>query len=221
MNKKKYIKTVGWTLLILVVIFGCVIMAVDHRVKKATNQYLFSDTASIPHNKAGLLLGTAKTLRSGMPNRYFQYRIDAASMLFKSGKIDCIVISGDHSRKSYNEPEDMKVELMKQGIPEECIYLDYAGFRTLDSVVRMDKVFGQSGFTIISQEFHNQRALYIAYAKGLKAVGFNAKDVDAYNGFKTKIREKLARVKLFLDLWTDKNPKFLGEPIDVILSSKD
>lgn len=124
-----------------------------------------------------------------------------------------VVISGDNSRKGYNEPEDMKSELMLRGIPEDKIYLDYAGFRTLDSVVRMEKIFGQKSFTIISQKFHNQRAIYIAHAKGLQVVGYNAEDVNAYSGFKTQLREKFARVKLFLDLWTGKNPKFLGEPV--------
>lgn len=124
-----------------------------------------------------------------------------------------VVISGDNSREGYNEPEDMKSELMLRGIPEDKIYLDYAGFRTLDSVVRMEKIFGQKSFTIISQKFHNQRAIYIAYAKELQVVGYNAEDVNAYSGFKTQLREKFARVKLFLDLWTGKNPKFLGEPV--------
>lgn len=214
---KKYFKRTGWALLASAFIAFGVIFAANRIVEQNTTPLIYSNVATIPHNKAGLLLGTSKTLRSGKPNQYFQYRIDAAVALFKSGKIDCIVISGDNGRQSYNEPEDMKAELIKQGIPEKRIYMDHAGFRTLDSVIRMDKIFGQSSFTVISQEFHNRRAIYTAQAKGLKAVGFNAQDVDAYNGFKTQVREKLARVKLFLDLWTDKNPKFLGEPININL----
>lgn len=214
---KKYFKRVGWALLALAfVAFGAIFVA-NRTVEQDTAPMIYSDITEVPHNKAGLLLGTSKTLRSGMPNQYFQYRIEAAVALFKSDKIDCIVISGDNGRQSYNEPEDMKAELIKQGVPEKRIYLDHAGFRTLDSVIRMDKIFGQSCFTVISQGFHNRRAIFIAQAKGLKAVGFNAQDVNAYNGFKTQVREKLARVKLFLDLWTDKSPKFLGEPINIVL----
>ena len=182
---------------------------VDHN----TETLVYDNVDSIPFNKTGLLLGTSKTLKSGRPNQYFQNRIKATLILFQSGKIDFLIISGDNSHKGYNEPEDMKSELMLRGIPEDKIYLDYAGFRTLDSVVRMEKIFGQKSFTIISQKFHNQRAIYIAYAKGLQAVGYNAEDVNAYSGFKTQLREKFARVKLFLDLWTGKNPKFLGEPV--------
>lgn len=215
MMNKKCIKRIVWVLLVVAILAICAILSANHAVEKGTNPHIYSDVTAIPHHTAALLLGTSKTLRSGKANLYFQYRIDAAVALFKSGKIDCIVISGDNGRESYNEPEDMKVELVKQGIPEKQIYLDHAGFRTLDSVVRMNKVFGQNNFTVISQEFHNRRAIYIAQAKGLNAIGFNAKNVDAYSGFKTQVREKLARVKLFLDLWTDKSPKFLGEPIKI------
>lgn len=133
--------------------------------------------------------------------------------MYKAGKIEVIVISGDNSRNDYNEPEDMKNELMRHGVPENKIYLDYAGFRTLDSIVRMEKIFGQKSFTVISQKFHNERAIYIAHAQGLHAIGYNAEDVNIYRGFKTQVREKFARVKLFLDLWTGKEPKFLGEPV--------
>jgi SanA protein len=109
----------------------------------------------------------------------------------------------------------MKAELVKLGVPAEKIYLDYAGFRTYDSVYRLRDIFGQSSFTVISQEFHNRRAIYIAQELGLQAVGFNANDVDAYNGFKTQLREKFARVKVFIDLLMNKKPKFLGEKIKI------
>ena len=146
-------------------------------------------------------------------NQYFKYRIDAAEILFKAGKIERIVVSGDNSKKNYNEPEDMKNELIKRGISEDKIILDYAGFRTFDSIYRLKNIFGQNTFTIISQEFHNQRALYIANSLRLSAVGYNAKEVDAYNGFLTKLREKFARTKLILDLSINKKPKFLGEKV--------
>jgi SanA protein len=211
----KYIKTALLVALgvILTVIFT--VLYANHRVVAKTDGLTYNDTASIPYNKVGLLLGTSKLLRSGRPNQYFTHRIEAAVELYKAGKIKAIVISGDNGRQEYNEPEDMKQELVKRGIPETQIYLDYAGFRTLDSVIRMDKIFGQQEFTVISQEFHNRRAIYIASAYGLHAIGYNAEDVSAYNGLKTQLREKLARVKLFLDLWSGKTPKFLGEKIDI------
>ena len=212
-KSSKWARRIKWSILTDTILIFAVIVCANYAVRHTAKAFIYQNIDSIPQNKAGLLLGTSKLLRSGLPNQYFHYRINETVVLYKDGKIEVVVISGDNSRKGYNEPEDMKSELMLRGIPEDKIYLDYAGFRTLDSVVRMEKIFGQKSFTIISQKFHNQRAIYIAYAKGLQAVGYNAEDVNAYSGFKTQLREKFARVKLFLDLWTGKNPKFLGEPV--------
>lgn len=212
-KSSKWARRIKWSILTGAILIFAVIVCANYAVRHTAKAFIYQNIDSIPQNKAGLLLGTSKLLRSGLPNQYFQNRIQATVDLYKAGKIEVVVISGDNSREGYNEPEDMKSELMLRGIPEDKIYLDYAGFRTLDSVVRMEKIFGQKSFTIISQKFHNQRAIYIAHAKGLQAVGYNAEDVNAYSGFKTQLREKFARVKLFLDLWTGKNPKFLGEPV--------
>ena len=211
--KKKVFKIVLWILIIgtslsLFSLFFC-----NYKINKETKDLVFDSIENLPENKVGLLLGTSKYLRSGVLNQYFEYRISAAEQLFKSGKIKFIVISGDNSRKNYNEPQDMKNELVKRGIPEEKIYLDYAGFRTFDSMYRMKAIFGQSNFTIISQKFHNQRAVFIANTLGMNTVGYNAKDVTAYYGFKTNLREKFARVKVFFDFTVNKKPKFLGEKI--------
>ena len=162
-----------------------------------------------------MLLGTSKTLPSGYKNYYFYYRIDAAEKLYKSGKIEYIIVSGDNSRKDYNEPEDMKNELINRGIPADKIYEDFAGFRTLDSVVRAKEIFGQNSYIIISQKFHNERAVYLAQKNGIEAFGFNAKDVNKYAGIKTKIREYLARTKVFVDFFIGKEPKFGGEKIEI------
>jgi SanA protein len=201
------------TIIILIVLSMISIFWANSTINKQTVNKIYSKTDSIPENNVGLLLGTSKFLRSGNSNQYFENRISATVQLYKAGKIKNIVISGDNSKKNYNEPEDMKNELIKHGIPENRIYLDFAGFRTYDSVFRMKEIFGQEKFTIISQEFHNQRAVYIANSLKLNAIGFNAKDVNTFNGFKTKIREKFARVKVFIDFVFDKKPKFLGKKV--------
>ena len=185
----------------------------NHKIETETKNFVSYDIQKLPNEKVGLLLGTSKILKSGWKNLYFFNRIDAAEQLYKSGKIKYILISGDNSTKDYSEPEDMQAELLKRGIPADKIVLDFAGFRTLDSVVRAKEIFGQNSFTIISQRFHNQRAIYIANSLHLNTVGFNARDVNAYNGFKTKVREKLARVKVIIDFISKTKPKFLGEKI--------
>lgn len=172
-----------------------------------------SDIRNLPNEKVGLLLGTSKTLDNGSPNPYFTYRIEAAAKLYHSGRIKNIIASGDNSRENYNEPEDMKNELIKLGVPADKIYEDFAGFRTLDSVVRAKEIFGQESFIVISQRFHNERAIYLAHQNGITAYGYNAKDVDKEAGFKTNAREKLARVKVFWDFFFGVGPKFGGEKI--------
>lgn len=210
MKKSTLILSIG----LLAIITGVIIFA-NRAIESATEHYIYSDVTKIPANRVGLLLGTSKTLRYGKPNQYFTYRIDATIQLFNARKIDFVVISGDNSHKYYNEPQDMKDELMKRGLPESKIYLDFAGFRTFDSVYRMHAIFGQTNFTIISQEFHNERAVYIAQSLKLHAIAFNAEDVIAYMGIKTKLREKLSRVKMFVDLAFHKKPKFLGDRIEI------
>lgn len=201
-------------LLGLIVIIGIILFA-DYTVKSTTKEQLYDNTNDIPHNNVGVVLGTTKYLKGGFINYYFSYRIKATTDLYKAGKIDYIVVSGDNSRSDYNEPEDMKQALIENGVPENHIYMDYAGLRTLDSVYRMKAIFGKDSFTIISQPFHNARAVYIANYLNLNTVGYNAQDVTAKFGFKTMLREKFARVKLLLDKILNKKPKFLGEPIEI------
>lgn len=180
-----------------------------------SKDFTTDDINNVKPVKVALLLGTGKNLKSGKQNAYFFNRIDATVALFKQQKITYLIISGDNSRANYNEPLDMKLELAKQGVDTSKVYLDYAGFRTYDSVIRAKEIFGQDTILFISQAFHNQRAIYIAQQNGMLAYGYNAKDVTAFSGFRTKIRELLARNKVFLDQWFNTKPKFLGERISI------
>lgn len=211
----RYFKTI-LRIGLLIGIFSLIgLFGADRLVEKTASDKVFNSTEEIPYNKVGLFLGTGKILSNGRINLYYKYRIDAAVELFKAGKIDYILVSGDNSTKDYDEPSTIKEDLIKNGIAANRIFLDYAGFRTLDSVVRCKEIFGQSSITIISQQFHNERAIYIAKRKDIDAVGFNAQDVNVNYGFKTQIREKFARVKMVLDLIFGKKPKFLGEKIKI------
>ena len=143
---------------------------------------------------------------------YFKYRINPAVELYRAGKIKHIIVSGDNSLKEYNEPKQMQQALIQKGVPESAITLDYAGFRTLDSVVRGKKVFGQQKFIIISQKFHIERALFIAHKYGIDAIGFAALDPPEKYSIKTKVREVFAKTKAVIDLYIiNKKPKFLGK----------
>lgn len=185
-------------------------------VEYSSHGKTYASTARIPKNKVGLLLGTSPVSSyTKKANPYYYYRIDAAVKLYKSGKIDRILISGDNSTKTYSEPDMMKNDLVKRGVPSNHIYLDFAGFRTLDSVVRAKKVFKLNEFTIISQEFHNERAICLAQWYGIKAIGYNARDISKRKGIMVQIREIFARVKLVLDMIVNKQPRFLGDTIEI------
>ena len=202
-------------MLFLFVLLCIAIASNSFLISQKAEKYLYSNLNEIPKKKVGLLLGTSKYMPKGGINLYYAYRIDAAVALFEAGKIDYILISGDNSHISYNEPDMFKKDLIKRGIPEDKIVLDYAGFRTLDSVIRAKKVFGQDTLTIISQGFHNERAVYIAKKFGINAIAFNARDVDSSHGLKTSIREYLARSKAYLDVLFNAQPKFLGDKITI------
>jgi SanA protein len=210
LKKKIVFATLGFALVSLAVVLVC-----DSKIKSASEGKLYNNVASIPFNKVALLLGTGKFLTNGIENPYYRYRIDAASELIKSGRAKYLIVSGDNGRKDYNEPKQMREDLILAGIDSGIIYLDYAGFRTFDSMIRLRDVFGQRSVTVISQPFHNQRAIYIASREGISAIGFNAKDLSKSTGFKIQAREKLARVKVFIDYLFGKKPKFLGEKIDI------
>ena len=202
---------------IILPVFVCClgILFCNYRISKYGEGKVFGDTAFIPYNKVGLLLGTSPRVKGGKTNPYFKNRIDAAAELFESGKIKYILISGDNRRHNYNEPQAMKDSLVNRGIPKESLVLDFAGLRTLDSMVRSKEVFGQDSVTVISQQFHNERAIYLARHYGIHAIVFNAKDVSAYEGLKTRMRELLARVKVFVDFFINKQPRHLGEKIEI------
>lgn len=200
---------------LLLIVLVITIYVCNRTIQKNSETYIYSTVSDIPYNKVGLLLGTSPKLKSGKANLYFDYRIKAATELYNAGKVKYILVSGDNRKNSYNEPEEMKKALIAAGIPDQRIILDYAGLRTLDSVVRAHLIFGLERFTLISQQFHNERAIYLAQQSHLQAIGYSAQDVSAYAGFKTNLRELLARVKDFVDIVTNKAPKRLGEKVKI------
>ncbi|KMQ71293.1 SanA/YdcF family protein [Chryseobacterium koreense] len=209
----KVLKKITFLFLILFVLGIFSVWLANLTVTKSTAKYVTADLSKLGDQKVGLVLGTSEKTGRGYTNYYFKYRIDAAEKLYKSGKVKYLIVSGDNSQKNYNEPEDMMNALIARGIPKDKIYQDFAGFRTLDSVLRAEKIFGQKSFIIVSQKFHNERAVYLARKNNIQAYGFNAEDVKKMGGLKTKTREYLARVKVFVDLLFEVDPKFGGEKV--------
>jgi len=213
MVKQKYILLI---LISLVGIVSCMVWISSATVVNATHSFHSNKLEKVPKIDVCLVLGTSKGSKSGKTNLYFSKRIKACVKLWKAGKVKAFIVSGDNHKHGYNEPDDMRIALIREGIPDSVIHPDYAGLRTLDSVVRSKEIFGQDSILIVSQEFHNQRALYIALHSGLYAFGFDAEDVHSRYGFKTRIREYFARVKVLIDIHlTGKKPKHLGPPIQI------
>jgi SanA protein len=176
---------------------------------------VFDQVSELPSAKIGLVFGTSDRIR-GRENLYFRYRIEAAVEVWQAGKIQTFIVSGDNRSRYYNEPEKMKAALIRAGVPARRIVCDFAGLRTLDSIVRAQKIFGADRLLVLSQRFQNERAIYLAQANGMEAFGFNAKDVGLQAGYKTKIREIGARVKMWLDVnFLDTEPTHLGEKIEM------
>lgn len=200
----------------LIAILLVVVLYFNYIISAKAQPFLKNSIAEVEPVKVAVLLGTSQFLSNGQKNQYFEFRMNAAAELYNSGKVQYILVSGDNRQRNYNEPIAMQNALIKRGIPEENIVLDYAGFRTLDSMIRAREVFGQKRFVVVSQKFHNERAVYIARKKGIEAFGYNARDVEVRAGFKTRVREVLARTKMMLDLYILRTqPHFLGEEVKI------
>lgn len=213
---KKLYKRLLLSLVAFAALAALFTMVVNIKVERAAEGRIYENVDSIPHNKVALLLGTNPLTRQGRPNSYFTNRINIAAELYHAGKIDYILASGDNHTKEYDEPTAMRDSLMAHGVPGSRIILDFAGFRTLDSVVRAKEVFGCDSLTIISQADHCERALYLAKANGIDAVAVAAPlQAERWVRCRLAVREWLARDKMMLDLWSGKEPHFLGEKIEI------
>jgi len=196
MNIRRH-KLIVFSFVVVDIVVG-VALAAHILISFAAKGKTYSDAKLIPHRRVGLVLGCPKRVSDGRLNLFFLARVKAAAELYRLGKVDYLLVSGDNSTPENDEPADLKSELLGQGVPAEKIYVDGAGFRTLDSVVRAKEVFGQTQITIISQEFQDQRAIFIADHSRLDAIGFNAPEVFSA---RTVVRESLARVKAMLDVY--------------------
>ncbi|EIC84842.1 outer membrane permeability protein SanA [Serratia sp. M24T3] len=209
MIKRLIVSFIGIVVLMLIVAIG-----LDRWISWKTKDYIYDEVQQLPHRQVGVVLGTAKYYRTGVINQYYLYRIQGAINAYNSGKVKYLLLSGDNALQSYNEPMTMRRDLMAAGIPSSDIVLDYAGFRTLDSIVRTRKVFDTNDFLIITQRFHCERALFIALHMGIQAQCFavpSPKDI-----LTVRVREIFARLGALNDLYIlNRQPRFLGPLIPI------
>jgi SanA protein len=187
-------------------------------VVESTKDSIFTDYNLVPSNPVGLVLGTSSRLSNGHPNPLFDSRMVAAADLYKLGKISHIIVSGDNRTKFYNEPMEMRKALVKLGVPDSAITLDFAGLRTLDSVIRSKEIFGQDHITIITQPFHSYRALFISQYFDIDAVAIISSGPQQEPSAKVSVREYFARAKAILDLYVLKTaPRHMGEKEPIVI----
>ena len=214
--RKKIIKYGAITAIVLMLACLSLLFVCNSVVTSYATGRVYDEIDSVQPAEVGLLLGTTPQTRIGRrKNMFFQYRIDAAVALYNAGKIKCLLISGDeNSLDGVNEVECMRDTLIARGVPGEVIYLDGKGYRTLDAVVRAVKLYGIHDFIIISQKFHNERAIYLAEHLELevdKVQAFNAVSPKSAMSMMTYAREYFARVKVFLDILVDKPPEVMDD----------
>lgn len=198
-----------------------VVGAANYRILTANRDRLRGDLDRVPSCDVALVLGTSAKLRDGRTNLHFEGRMDAAAELYRAGKVRHLLVSGDNRHRSYNEPTQMRDALIKRGVPDSAITADYAGFRTLDSVVRARQIFKLNRCIIVTQRYHNPRALEIARANDLEAWGYCPPDVAILHSFRTECREVLARTVTLFDLYVwHRQPHFLGKPEPIRLARR-
>ncbi len=187
-------------------------------VVRGAEPFVYDNIEQLPENDVGLLLGTSPYSRKGNESALFQHRIQATADLYKAGKIKHVLASGANPDNTYNEPRKMYYALVEAGVPPEAITLDFAGFRTLDSVVRATAVFRLEKYTVISQRFHVYRAVFIARQDGIPAIAYAPPETRERQKSRILLREYLARANAIIDLFLLRTgPKFLGEPVQINL----
>jgi SanA protein len=215
-ERKSLWRKVARSAAVVAVLCPLVIAGASAWVKFSAVGRTYDDPEAMPHRRVGLVLGCPKILAHGRRNFFFRYRIEAAATLFQAGKVDYLLVSGDNLSAGCTEAADMQEALIGAGVPAGKIYCDFAGLRTLDSVVRAREIFGQTELAIISQKFHNERAIFLAKRHGLDAIGFNARTLGGLHDFTSLCREQFARVRAVLDAYLlDTQPKLLGDKVRI------
>ncbi|MEV6052012.1 ElyC/SanA/YdcF family protein [Streptomyces sp. NPDC052107] len=198
----------GQRRLVQAVMAGCVLALLPATWLFVSTADRLRTTADAPRTQVAMVFGAG--LWNGEPSPYLAHRLDAAAKLYRAGRVEVVLVTGDNSRKDYDEPDAMRAYLRKHGVPDKRIVSDYAGFDTWDSCVRAKKIFGVDRAVLISQGFHIRRAVALCDAAGVDSygVGVDAKhDVTWYYG---GTREVFAAGKAVLDAVFHPDPTFLG-----------
>ena len=194
-------QTIFTLLLLFAASLLLILIVADVWISFKARRLSYQEVQAMPVCNYALLLGTAKYLGEQKAlNRYYRYRLEAALELWHAGKVKQFVVSGSGLHENISETVCMQADLVAGGVPTSAVWQDPAGLRTLDSVIRFRQQFGQASVCIVSQPFHNQRALVQAGFHELNAIAYNAQIVGLKAGHKIHLRERFARLRLWYDL---------------------
>lgn len=198
----------GRRLLVQAVVAGCVLALVPATWMWVVTGDRLRTTADAPRTEVAVVFGAG--LWDGEPSPYLAHRLDAAATLYRAGRVKVVLVTGDNSRKDYDEPDAMRAYLAKHGVPRGRVVTDYAGFDTWDSCVRAKKIFGVDKAVLISQNFHIRRAVALCDAAGVDSYGIGVDDKHDATWYYGGTREVFAAGKALLDVVFEPNPQFLG-----------
>lgn len=208
------LKRIFYGFMIVICLGAFTALALDRWISWKTAPSIYDELQDLPDRQVAVVLGTSRYYRNGEINQYYKYRIQGALNAYNSGKVRYLLLSGDNAQQSYNEPLTMRKDLIAAGVPARDIVMDYAGFRTLDSIVRTRKVFDTNDFIIITQRFHCERALFIAQHMGIQAQCYAVPSPK--NILSVRLREFAARLGAIADLYIFKRePRFLGPMVQI------
>jgi vancomycin permeability regulator SanA len=194
--------------LVQAVVAGCVLALLPSTWLYVSTSGRIGTTAQAPRREVAVVFGAG--LWDGEPSPYLAHRLDAAAKLYRAGRIEVILVTGDNSRKDYDEPDAMRAYLTRHGVPDRRIVSDYAGFDTWDSCVRAKKIFGVDRAVLISQDFHIRRAVALCEAAGVDSYGVGVAAKHDVTWLYGGAREVLAAGKAALDAVFEPDPRFLG-----------
>ena len=206
---KKYFKIA----LYLAIVGLIAIVSVNYYVRSSTKKNIHHSLKRFPKNDVGIIFGAG--IKGDQPSKYLKDRLDAGILLWKAKRINKILLSGDNGRDEYDELTVMKNYCFKHGVDTTKIFIDYAGFDTYSTLYRAKHIFKIKKATLISQEYHLNRAIYIGQKLGIKSVGYSA-NKGQYLGYQyVTFREYGSIFKSFFDVLRNREPRFLGNQIDI------
>lgn len=216
MQVKKNLKRLVIGAGFIVILVAFFILSINIYIMKSTEKYVFAEIADLPNKQAVLVLGAH--VNGNILSPVLQDRVGAGVDIYKKGKVQKILLSGDHGKKDYDEVNAMREFVLGENpemVKPEDVFMDHAGFDTYDSVVRAREVFCAESLIIVTQKFHINRAVYLARMIGLDAVGFAIDETKYQKNIRESwyMRENLSRVKAFIDILKSSKPKYLGEKI--------